>query len=104
MAEQSGKETQEVHQEVRGQDKVVELGQENAKGKARQVIISPPLNVKRQNKSRTCDKCDKTLSSYRSLWRHKKKCPKLLVPYSSTLNGSRFQANVDQGNEETQEV
>ena len=27
-----------------------------------------------ENKWHTCDRCDKTLSSYRSLWRHKQNC------------------------------
>ena len=43
-----------------------------------------------ENKWHTCDRCSKTLSSYRSLWRHKQKCPHELAPYIPTFDGSEF--------------
>ena len=38
--------------------------------------MSTHLSIKKkmENKWHTCDRCDKTLSSYRSLWRHKQNC------------------------------
>ena len=43
-----------------------------------------------------CDRCGKNLSSYHSLWRHKKKCLYRLAPYHTrnreipTFDGSEF--------------
>ena len=44
-----------------------------------------------ENKWHTCDRCNKTLSSYRSLWRHKQNCSRgAAAPYIPTFNGSEF--------------
>ena len=72
MAEQSGEETQEVQQEFRDQDKptYVELGQENAKGKAN------PRSADRY-KQVECKGCFRKMRS-NHLKRHMRTHPKVM--------------------------